>query len=201
MTDSVTHTQEAGFTLVEVLVSLLIFSLISVGTIIALTATLDARERANAQMDKTEQLAAAHRLLAEDFATLTQRTNRDGLGSVIDESRQLSQPDQLILTRRARPNPDGMFARGDLLRVSWRVEDGQLIRAFLPHENPATFEPPLDRVVLNGVSEMQVEPLFPEGTVRGLTPLASVLSAPAVSIEFTHADGSTTRHLFTVPDV
>ncbi|MEL6686548.1 MAG: type II secretion system protein GspJ [Pseudomonadota bacterium] len=201
MTSDTPNTQEGGFILVEVLVSLLIFSLISVGTIIALTATLDARDRAQTKMAQAERLAAAHRLLTEDFATLTQRTNRDGLGSVIDESRQVIEPDQLVLTRRARPNPDGLFTRGDLLRVSWRVEDGNLIRAFLPHENPATIEPPLDRIVLQEVSEMRIDPVFPEGTVRGLTPLASVLSAPAVSIELTFADGSTTRHLFTVPDV
>ena len=195
------HTSsEAGFTLVEVLVSLLIFSLISVGTIVALTATLDARDRAQERMAKTEALAAAHRLLSEDVATLTQRTNRDVLGGVIDESRLPPRPDQLTLTRRARPNPDGLFARGDLLRVSWRVEDGQLIRAYLPHENPARIETPVDRIILDGVREMRIEPLFPDGTVRGLTPLASVLSAPAVSIELTHSDGSITEHNFMVPD-
>ena len=191
---------EAGFTLVEVLVSLLIFSLISVGTIVALTATLDARDRAQEQMARTETLAAAHRLLSEDFATLTQRTNRDGLGGIIDETRLPPRSDQLVLTRRGRPNPDGLFARGDILRVSWRVENGQLIRAFLPHENPARVDASIDRIILEGVREMRVEPLFPEGTVRGLTPLASVLSAPAVSIELTHADGSTTQHNFMVPD-
>ena len=200
MTAPCCTSSEAGFTLVEVLVSLLIFSLISVGTIVALTATLDARDRAQKRMAKTEALAAAHRLMSEDFATLTQRTNRDSLGGVIDESRLPPRPDQLTLTRRARPNPDGLFARGDLLRVSWRVEDGQLIRAYLPHENPARVETPVDRIILGGVREMRIEPLFPEGTVRGLTPLASVLSAPAVSIELTHSDGSITQHNFMVPD-
>ncbi|GHA87167.1 hypothetical protein GCM10009069_08070 [Algimonas arctica] len=199
--------REAGFTLVEVLVSMFIFSLISLGTLIALTATLDARERSEAKIEQIEQLAAARQIMADDFAAMTLRHNRDGLGGFIDLSREAVQTDRFTLTRRARPNPDGIFARGDLLRVSWRVENGQLIRAFLPHENPAYVEPPIDRIVLDGVDAMVVEPAERIDSIqtllsqvrRGET-AGSTLSANAISITLTHADGTTTQHIFETPD-
>jgi general secretion pathway protein J len=193
--------QEDGFTLVEVLVSILIFSLISVGAFIALSNTLDARDAATARMDQVEQLAAARRLMAEDFAMLTDRQDRDGLGGFIDPNRALVRDDQFQLTRRGRQNPEGAFPRGDLLRVAWRVEDGRLIRAFLPHENPAQVDAAIDRVVLDGVQAMRVEPLYRDERPRLLTGAQTVLDGDAISITLTHADGATTRHVFALPDV
>jgi len=177
---------DAGFTLVEVLVSMFIFSLISVGALIALSTTLDAREAAETRLGEIEQLAAARRQMADDFATMIIRQNRDGLGGLIDSSREGAETDRFTLTRRGRPNPDGKFARGDLLRVSWRVENGQLIRAFLPHENPPYVESPIDRVVLDGVEALRVE--------------VDLFTQSAVSITLSHSDGTETEHLFELPD-
>ena len=195
--------QEAGFTLVEVLVSMFIFSLISVGALIALSATLDARERAQARIEQIERLAAARRIMADDFATMVIRQNRDGLGGFEDRQR-IIETDRFELTRRGRANPDGAFARGDLLRVSWRVENGALIRAFLPHENPAYIELPLDRVVLEGVESLRVDRVDPsvqsvQQLLSSLAPQPGLLNGAAVAITLTHQDGETTRHVFEIP--
>ncbi|MEM7728390.1 MAG: GspJ family type II secretion system protein [Pseudomonadota bacterium] len=191
---------DAGFTLVEVLVSMLVFSLISVGALIALSTTLDAREAAQSRIEAVERLAAMRRVMADDFAAMTDRESRDGLGGFIDPGRQLVRPGTVSLTRRARPNPDGALARGDLLRVFWRVESGQLIRSFLPHENPASVADPVDRIVLDGVRAMQVEPLFRDDGRPPRLPSATVDlgRADAVSVTLIHADGETTRHVFEV---
>ncbi len=207
-------TSDAGFTLVEVLVSLFIFSLISVAGFIALSATLDARERSEARLDEIAPLVAMRRLMADDIAAITPRTNRDGLGGIIRTEEVAYTPGTLPLTRRARPNPGGEAARGDLQRIEWRVQDGQLIRAFLPHENPALVEPPRDRVVLDGVESMRVEVLFASG--RRITATNPNFTAPhraahiarqqgsqsvALDVLLTHVDGTTTRHVFPVPSL
>lgn len=194
MTVSSSTTHESGFTLVEVLISMFIFSLISIGALIALTATLDARERSEFKIEQIERLAAARRIMADDFAAMTVRQNRDGLGGFIDLSREAARTDGFELTRRARPNPDGTFARGDLLRVSWRVESGQLIRSFLPHENPPYVEPPSDRVILDGVEGMEVILI---GRASEINSRPNRLENTAgLWIALTHSDGTTTRHLF-----
>ena len=206
-------TSECGFTLVEVLISLFIFSLISVAGFIALSATLDARERAQARLDAMAPLAAMRRLLADDIDAMVPRDNRDGLGGRVDSFQTAYTPGTLDITRRARSNPGGEAARGDLLRLQWRVEVGQLIRAFLPHENPALVEPAQDRIVLDGVDAMSVALLF-EGDVvlsdggnpngLGLHRAAEIARLQrgrmvALDIRLTHADGTTTRHVFAVP--
>ncbi|MGB6318164.1 MAG: prepilin-type N-terminal cleavage/methylation domain-containing protein, partial [Litorimonas sp.] len=80
MTSRPEKSSESGFTLVEVLISMLIFSLISVGALIALTTTLDAREAATQRLDAVDRLAATRRVMADDFAAMVRRQNRDGLG-------------------------------------------------------------------------------------------------------------------------
>ncbi|MGB6231149.1 MAG: type II secretion system minor pseudopilin GspJ [Litorimonas sp.] len=201
--------REDGFTLVEVLVSMFIFSLISVGALIALSATLDARERATERIGEIERLSAARRLMADDVANLVRRQNRDGLGGFVDTRFQTVRRDRLELTRRGRPNPDGVFPRGDLLRVSWRVEGGQLVRSFLPHENPAYVEPPLDRIVLDGVEAMEVRVMAPRpesiqsllDKVQTTVSRNGIADGFAYSITLTHADGTVTRHVFEIPNV
>lgn len=191
---------EHGFTLVEVLISLFIFSVISVGTLVALSTTLNAREKANARIVELESLAAARRLLADDFAAMTRRQNRDGLGGFIDAARTDYDTGRFELTRRARLNPDGAFPRGDLLRVSWRVENGQLIRSFLPHENPAYIEPPIDRIILDGVDGLAVRPIFNDTLLNDIRlPNVEAMRADALSLLITHSDGTTTEHIFELP--
>jgi general secretion pathway protein J len=214
--DSRDNDGEAGFTLVEVLVSMFIFSLISLGALIALTTTLDARERSEARIEQVERLAAARRLMADDFRTMTLRQNRDGLGGFIETLDLNPVTNQIDITRRGRPNPEGVFARGDLSRVSWRVEDGQLIRSFLPHENPAYVEPPIDRVILDGVESMAFALLRAPDLSDGIgetmkdfdggpivtgfapeqAPQINGADRAAIDILLTHADQTTTRYFF-----
>jgi type II secretory pathway component PulJ len=177
---------------------------------------LDARERSEARIEQVERLAAARRLMADDFRMMTLRQNRDGLGGFIETLDLNPVTNQIDITRRGRPNPDGAFARGDLLRVSWRVEDGQLIRSFLPHENPAYVEPPIDRVILDEVESMAFTLLrapdlsdgigermkdFDSGpVVTGFAPaelqqIAGIDHA-AIDILLTHQDQTTTRYFF-----
>ena len=197
MTYSTQHSdKDAGFTLVEVLVSMFIFSLISVGALIALSTTLDAREAAETRLNEIEQLAAARRLMADDFAAMIIRQNRDGLGGFVDETRKVTRMDGFELTRRARRNPDGVFPRGDLLRIAYRVENGALIRSFIPHENPAFDKSSIDRMVLNRVEAMQVVPIL---NGRHLDSIVVPLDrTDAVSIILTHVDSTTTRHMFEI---
>lgn len=206
---------EAGFTLVEVLISMFIFSLISTGAFIALSTTLDAREAVEARTNALEQLAAMRRLMADDVGTSTLRQNRDGLGDPLEDAGLLD-PERLVLTRRGRPNPGGAFARSDLLRVAWEVDGGQLVRRFLPHENPAQIAEPVARVVLDGVERMEVERVLGRTTLNTLLEQADTLGGPLqqaliaqqrqqstfpdagmIGVRLFHADGTQTRHLFT----
>ena len=206
--------RDDGFTLVEVLISLFIFSLISTGAYLALASTLDAREAAEARIDELEALSATRRLLADDIGTSVLRRNRDGLGGW-ERDVALTDPDRLVLTRRARSNPGGAFPRGDLMRVEWLVENGQLVRRFLPHENPAQLAPPVSRVVLDGVERIEVARVLSRSAVQALMaqvdtpndPLSEALillqrqqgefpETGIIEVRLFHDDDTETRHVF-----
>lgn len=194
---------EAGFTLIEVLISLFIFSIISVGAMIALTSTLDVRESARERMAELDALSMARRIMADDFAAFVKRENRDSLGGFVDPRRFVTTNDRISFVRRGRSNPGGAYNRGDLWRINYRIEDGALIRSFFPHENPAQLGQPIDRVLLEGVEDMRVEP-WREGQnaaarwrQSSLTEgIATVLNAPVIVIRLAHSDGTETEHLF-----
>lgn len=192
---------EAGFTLVEVLVSLFIFSIISVGAMIALSTTLNVRDSAKVRMAELDALSAARRIMADDFAARIVRENRDGLGGFIDASRDVARDDRLSFVRRGRPNPGGTYPRGDLLRIGYRVEEGALIRSFLAHENPGQIAEPIDRILLDNVDAMRIlssRDIVPAASLNRISDLLGAIRADqgVIGIELTHADGTTTTHLF-----
>lgn len=188
---------DAGFTLVEVLVSMFIFSLISVGALIALSTTLNAREAAETRLDEIEHLSAMRRLMADDFSMGVGRKNRDGMGGFVRSRSLMFEVSEFEITRRGRLNPDGVFPRGDLQRISYRVENGALIRSILPHENPAYVEPPIDRVVLDGVTKMAAK-LVHNG-IMSLGAETVTINTYGIDVLLTHDDGTTTRHVFEMP--
>ena len=205
--------RQDGFTLVEVLIALFIFALISTGAFVALATTLDARDAAQARLSEVERLTAMRRLMGDDIAHWARRPNRDALGD-FSVAYNPADPVALRLTRRGRPNPAGTFARGDLLRVHWHVDGGRLVRSVLAHENPAQNTPTLDRVVLDGVEAMEVRYVASQADVDRIVQSVAQLEGGDLSafdinsrqggasdigvidVTLTHADGTTTRHLF-----
>jgi len=70
---------QSGFTLVEVLISLFIFSLITAGTMTALIQSLRGKDRLAASMEELNQLNAARAIMRADMSTLTLRPSHSPL--------------------------------------------------------------------------------------------------------------------------
>jgi len=202
---SVPHHKEAGFTLVEVLISLFIFALISVGTMTALTQSLRGKDRLAASMDELNQLNAARAIMRADMSALTLRTSRDELGGINPYVLTTDGEALLSFTRRGNQNPSGLELRGDLERVEYHFEDGALIRRSYAHENPAQEALSFDRVLLddledtklfavtyqfNGLSKIEGLRLQPSAT--------GALRPNAILIEVTDEFGELTEHLFEI---
>lgn len=152
--------QQAGFSLVEMLVSMFIFSIISVGTIGALTSTIASKNQMKLHMDGLAQFETGRAIIMADMANIRLRENRDAYGN--DELHVISGgvDDLLNFTRGGRDNPGGMMPRGDLQRVRYIFEDGQLIRRALAHENPSPVTPEFDRVLMDGLVSADIEFIF-----------------------------------------
>ena len=151
-------TRESGFTLIEVLVALFVFSVLSAATLQALTSTLRAREGVDRGLERIEALAVLDRTLRDDLRHATTRPTRDAFGTPEPVSMELYGPTELLtFTRTGRANPEGAAPRGDLMRVSYDVEDGEFIRRTPALPTPAVNTPVAERALMDGIASLVVE--------------------------------------------
>jgi general secretion pathway protein J len=119
------HDKLSGFTLLEVLVAIGIFSVVAIVSYTTLDSYLDQRERLTVHYAKFERLQRLFLLLERDIQFIVGRTVRDGgdIKPAIDSA----QGDMLIGMTVAQP--DVQSAAGvSLKRVEWRLEGNELIR-------------------------------------------------------------------------
>ena len=193
--------KEAGFTLVEVLISLFIFSLITAGTMTALTQSIRGKDRLAVSMEELNELNAARAIIKADMSTLTLRPSRDELGGLNPYVLTTDGEALLSFTRRGRENPSGIEARGDLERVEYHFEDGALIRRSYAHENPAQLPTKFDRTLLDDLKAVDVSAIgYGDGRVINLEDFRiaarETLVPGAILIEVTDAYDEVTQHLF-----
>lgn len=200
-----THNNEAGFTLVEVLISLFIFALISVGTMTALTQSLRGKDKLGASVDEINQLNAARAIMRADMNALTLRQSRDELGGF--EPYVLTTDGEALLsfTRRGHQNPGGLETRGDLERVEYHFENGNFIRRSFAHENPSQDQESYDRILLDDLEGVELSAVIFQlddlSKIEGLriTENSTAALIPnAVFIEVTDQYGAVTEHIFEI---
>lgn len=131
-----TQQRECGFTLLELLVAMGIFALVSVMAMGGLNAVLSQQSQARKQLARLHELQRAVNLMSNDFGQASPRYARDYLK---DQGAASEPPffadgrgDPLVrLTRDGWPNP-ARQARGTLQRVQYRIEKDKLIREYWP---------------------------------------------------------------------
>lgn len=146
----------SGFTLVEVMISLLILALLAGVGAVVLAGTIDSRFAVKAASDRTGDLQRMRGLLQADLGQATARRSRGVTG------RPTSQPiigalggDEpvLVLTRAGWSNP-GEAARPSLQRVEYRLVEDRLERRVSEHLDGAPPGPP--QVIYRGVKDIAV---------------------------------------------
>lgn len=121
--------RQAGFTLLELLVAIAIFSLVAVMAYGGLNTVITQGGIVQSQTEQLEATQAGLRRLRSDLVFAVDRPVRDALGGEIPAFTGGGQT-LFSLTRLGAPNPWGT-ARSQLARVMWRVQDGDLQRAEL----------------------------------------------------------------------
>jgi len=119
----------SGFTLVEMLIALTIFGMITAGSVALLSFSVRTQEMAERQLDTLGAIRRAGALMSADLAQAAPRPWRDG------EGRQ--QPAfaggtggaerAMVLVRAGWDNPD-QLPRPSLQRVEYRLQAGRLVR-------------------------------------------------------------------------
>jgi len=123
-----------GFTLVEMLIALTIFGMITAGSVALLSFSVRAQEMSDRQLANLGAIRRAAALLNADFAQAIARPWRDGDGQVQRAFYGASGQETrvLVLVRGGWDNPDAL-PRASLQRVEYRLQAGRLYRVGFTH--------------------------------------------------------------------
>jgi len=146
-----------GFTLVELLVAMAIFAILSMLAYGGYNEAVKGREIARASMARLEALQTTVRLLTQDFEQLAPRPVRDVLGDSRLPALLADQRGQNLfaLTRAGWSNPAGL-QRATLQRVAYILEDGKLRREHLTVLDATLASEPLKRELIDRVKSVRV---------------------------------------------
>ncbi len=153
--------RQAGFTLIEVLVAMAIFAIMSAFAYGALNQTLLSAEILGERMTRLQAIQRAVRQLDSDFMQLAARPVRKDLGDTHSPALEadLLSGAALELTRAGWSNPLAM-PRGTLQRVAYQVEDEELIRYYWNVLDRTYSNETLAVTLLDGVDSLQIRYLL-----------------------------------------
>ena len=195
----------AGFTLLELLVALAIFSLIAVMSYNGLKVVLNTQAATEIQADALAEMQKVYLLMQRDIEQVVPRPIRDEYG---DEQPALTGDDALQLTRGGWSNPAGRL-RSSLQRVGYAFEDRNLVRYSWAVLDRAQDSEPGRQVLVGDIEEMTIRYLAAnnEWQERWPNPLAvAEVNAPAtglpraVEVTLEHERFGPLIWLFRLPD-
>lgn len=192
---------KAGFTLLELLIALFIFTLVSVIMVSALHSVLGTQSRTEIQ---SERFAALQRALVMMTSDIQQAINRPIMNAkgFIDPT-MIGSPTRVAFTHAGFANPAGQLERTTLQRVSYFWDHDNLIRESWPvlDQSPKTISS--QRVILDTATALQFSYLDHQGVFQNNWPPPSQADAKlpaAIRIEITLKNWGTLNQLTLLPE-
>lgn len=187
-----------GFTLVEMMVALFIFSMLSVAGVIMLRTAVDSDEITAENLGQMAEMQRFVSLMEADLSQALPRASRDKRGDrVAAFASETGGPDAAFLkfTRGGQSNINGE-ARSNLERVEYRLGDGNLERWRYRMTDGGSIDQPA--VLISNIESLEVRFRDKRGLWSSRWEAERLADLPrAVEIEFEQA-GRRYRHLFLV---
>lgn len=146
---------QQGFTLIEVLVALAVFGVLSLLAYMSLGQTLSNADMLTVRMDRLQSVQRTISYLSSELMQTVPRSVRDefGDGSTPALQSSLASDFALQLTHGGWPNPAGI-PRSTMQRTAYRIEDGELIRYHWNVLDRTVNSTPLATVMLDEVDSL-----------------------------------------------
>lgn len=174
---------QSGFTLIEVLVALAVFGVMSMLAYSALGSTLSNADLLGARMDRLQAIQRAVRNLSTDLMQVAPRPVRNEVGDGFYPALRTSLSTDFVieLTRSGWGNPAGLH-RSTLQRTAYRIEGDELVRYHWTVLDRTYANEPVVTVLLDDVESVVFNFLDTAGTWTQVWPPQSSLGAGALSI-------------------
>jgi general secretion pathway protein J len=189
---------EYGFTLVEVMIALLIFSMIAVAGVAILSFSVRAGAATGARLDDTAALDRTLSVLLADLAQAVDRPTRDEAGTLrpafSGEAGAAATP-MVQLVRGGWSNLDAA-ARPGLQKVAYQVTRGALERVAYPQLDGAA--PLSPAVLMTGVRDVRLRYRIAGAWSDRWNGTAGAALPQALELVVVRTDGTTWRQLFLV---
>jgi len=139
-----------GFTLVEVMVTVVIMAVIGLASAAVSNAIMRTSEQSEAAIEQLQQLQYAMLTMEQDLRQIVPRDNPTGMYLFSDDNR-------LGFIRAGWFNPQGVFPRSELQPVAYVLRDGQLMRGHFYFVDVVSSSEPQSRVLLSDVESFEVQ--------------------------------------------
>ena len=158
-----TEANNKGFTLLEVLLAVAIFAMISLASFSIFDGVLKSDAHSKLYSERLNQVQRAWLFIERDLLQLARRSMRiEGeaplSGFIHNDVELLSSSDQSIaFVRQGWTNPGLLIPRSDLQSVAYRLNDNNLERLHFNFVDSVVGEPPKERVLIHGVTALSFE--------------------------------------------
>ena len=196
--------RQSGFTLVEMLVALAIFAMISAAGVSVIGYSLAESGPVAAASARLDALQLARTVMRNDFGQIAARPVRGRFGERDREGFTggfvPGNASFLGFVRRGWENPGGLEPRSSLQFVSYVLEDGELRRVIRPMLDPTQQTPEETVTLLAGVENLHVS-FFANGqwSERWIASGSGQMLPTVIAIEFETEEFGTLRQLFVTP--
>ena len=193
---------EDGFTLMETLVALFVFALLTSAGTFAMLQTFDIRDRVSENHKNIADLNTLHSFLKRDLAQIVRRSRRDAFGvknSDVFVGGDGFDSQLLMFVANGAGNVGAFEDRSSLETVEYLYDNGQIIRRSFRQIDQVVDASPHDRVLINGVERLDLSYFTGGQWVPSLTVQSIQGQLPSVVDVTVHfQDGRTVRQLFKV---
>lgn len=198
---SLSMTARRGFTLLELLLALFIFTIIAMILVTALHSVLNNQARVEKSAARLTELQIAFTLLSRDFEQTIDRPITNANGSV--EAAFLGGNIYVTFSHAGLVNPLGQLPRSTLQRTRYRLDDGYLIRDTWSALDQTQQSQPDSRRLLQDVREVSFQYLDQKGNFQNRWPPPDQPSnndlPSAVRVFITFRDLGKMSQLYVIP--
>lgn len=189
--------RQTGITLLELLIVITIFSIMSAAAYNGLQYTLKTEENFSAAMKDLEAVQMSLTLFQRDIMQLSPRAIRDAYGD--DEAAIILFDGRELSFTRGGNFSSLKLGHTDLIRVAYSLRGEQFIRSYWRHLDSTQGDQPLSASLLSKVTNLQIRVLDQNNIWHLNWPISAGTKIRALELKLELEDWGEIRRLFSIP--